>query len=251
MEIPATFIANRNNFCTFAVVKPLKQSSMRIINVKDFEGLYAVSDDGRVFNVRKGIEMKPRERSGYYYVTLKKDGQAKAFSVHELVYNSFNKRAGLWDKRRQYINAIDHINENKKDNRLENLQRVSVRENSARYAENHKDSGLPRGVNYFAQAGKYRARVVINRTRYFLGSYSSAEEAGKAYADAVKAYEEQGILPEKKDRTVKTCHLCGRTKPKSEFYYIQGHGTSWMCKECAKEYARQQRAKAKLNKENT
>ena len=249
MEIPATFIANRNNFCTFAVVNPLKQSSMRIINVKDFEGLYAVSDDGRVFSLKRGIELKPcAGEGGYLHVCLNKNGKRRTKPVHVIVYNSFNKQGFM--KRRTDDLVIDHIDGDKTNNRLDNLRRIRTRENTAR-CDYYNVNGLPRGVHYMKARGKYAASFMVKQERYYLGLFATAEEAGKAYTDAVKAYEEQGILPEKKDRTVKTCHLCGQTKPKSEFYYIQGHGTSWMCKECAKEYARQQRAKAKLNKENT
>ena len=43
---------------------------MRIKAIKGFEDTYAVSDDGRVFNIRSGRELKQKDNKGYFEVTL-------------------------------------------------------------------------------------------------------------------------------------------------------------------------------------
>ena len=43
---------------------------MRIKAIKGYEGTYAVSDDGRVFNIRSGNELKQKNNNGYFTVTL-------------------------------------------------------------------------------------------------------------------------------------------------------------------------------------
>ena len=43
---------------------------MKIKAIKGYEDTYAVSDDGRVFNIRSGNELKQKYNNGYFTVTL-------------------------------------------------------------------------------------------------------------------------------------------------------------------------------------
>ena len=219
---------------------------MRVINIKGYEGLYTVTDDGRVFNVQRGRELKPKVvRGGYFEVQLWKNNKRKYFYVHHLVYNSFHKVG--YDSSEKYEMAIDHINEDRQDNRLENLQKVTYRENTARSQKNRK-AGLPTGITYWAERDKYRARINIKKEYFYLGVFPTAEEAGKAYEDARLAYEEHGIKPQKRDKTKKKCGRCGQTLPREEFYRTRKGAISWMCKKCSCEYAHEQWEKGKAKK---
>lgn len=95
--------------------------------VLGYEGLYEVSDLGRVRSFwysRTGKVLSPGlKNNGYYSVTLSKEGKKKTFSVHGLVYTSFN--GPLPDGM-----TIDHINGDKRDNRLENLQLLTRGDNA-------------------------------------------------------------------------------------------------------------------------
>ena len=218
---------------------------MEIVNVRDFEGLYAVTDEGVIYSLRKGIEVIPTvNKKGYKYVTLHKNGKRRTRPVHCIVYYSFHKNRGL---NRNDNLVIDHIDGNKLNNHLSNLRKITTRENTARA----KETPNGRGVHYFAGLNKYGASIQIDNIRYHLGVFDSAEEASKVYKTALDNYKTNGVLPYKKDRSVKYCARCKQTLPISQFYYIKHHGLSYYCKPCSCEYARIQRRNAAIkNKEH-
>lgn len=104
-------------------------------DIPNFEGLYQVSNKGRVKSVSrmafgkrvKFLEeriMKPTldANAYYYYVKLRKDGRYKKFYVHRLVCMAFL----IKEHEKDYI---DHINTNYLDNRVENLRWCTQKEN--------------------------------------------------------------------------------------------------------------------------
>ena len=58
--------------------------------------------------------------------------------------------------------TIDHINNIKTDNRVENLEVVTARENVSRYNENRVTSSKNRGVCWSKQNQKWHAQIQIN-----------------------------------------------------------------------------------------
>lgn len=90
-------------------------------DVVDYEGLYQVSDLGRVFSVRRNATLKPG-KGRYLIVTLCKDGIKREVSVHRLV-------AGAFCTRRDGATEVNHINENRYDNRAINLEWCTRLEN--------------------------------------------------------------------------------------------------------------------------
>ena len=80
---------------------------------------------------------------------------------------------------------LDHVNGIRHDNRIENLQEVTNRENCNRGRD--KRCALPRGVRRVRD--KYQARILIAGKRLYLGSFGTIEEAANAYRDALKKTE--------------------------------------------------------------
>lgn len=213
---------------------------MKIINVVGYEGLYAVSDEGQVFSLKKGEPLLPSiDKGGYLKVSLNKNGERKTVPIHKIVFYSFNACRKL--KRTDEL-VIDHIDGNKTNNRLENLRKITTRENTSRA----KTNLYGKGVHHFKHLGKFGADITINKVRYHLGVFQTPEEAAAAYQSALDTYNANGTLPFKRDRTVKTCKQCGKTKPIDEFYYIKGHGYQTYCKECQRALSKIYREKAKL-----
>ena len=105
-------------------------------NISGFDGLYQASNFGRVRSmdriVKHGyggtqvIKQKylkfDKTNNGYLRVTLSKDGVTKRYLVHRLVWETFNGEIpeGM---------QINHKSECKTDNRLENLELVTCKEN--------------------------------------------------------------------------------------------------------------------------
>lgn len=76
---------------------------------------------------------------------------------------------------------VDHVNQNKLDNRFENLRHVTKSKN----ALNTNASGT-----YFVKSGKrkkrWTAKVHVNGTSIFLGYFLTEHEARAAYREKVK-----------------------------------------------------------------
>ena len=208
---------------------------MKIKNVVGYEGKYAISEDGRVFNLIRGIEMKQHDIDGYMCVKFRVNNEIKNYRVHRLVYTAFKGR--IIDNL-----VIDHIDGNKKNNNIENLRQLPNRENCNLGIQEKRKDKLPRGVRRFNKDNMFGAEIGIEKERYYLGTFKTPEEASYAYQSALRNWLDNKIKPQKRDRSVKLCKTCGKVKPISDFYYIQGHGYSWYCKDCSKEYSRNRRA---------
>lgn len=97
--------------------------------VRGYFNLYEASNYGRVRSLNYNHTGKTRLLSpgkttgGYLQVVLYKDGKLKGFRVHRLVWEAFN---GPIPEGMQ----INHLSEDKTDNRLENLSLVSAKENN-------------------------------------------------------------------------------------------------------------------------
>lgn len=93
-------------------------------DIPGYEGKYQVSDMGNVKSVYRSIIRKQwQSDSGYMYVGLKQNGKQKQHRVNILVYESFIGPVpeGM---------HINHINEDKTDNRLENLNLMTPKQNA-------------------------------------------------------------------------------------------------------------------------
>ena len=105
-------------------------------DIKGFEGLYQASNLGRVKSLERfrkgknGSLASVKEKilksymlnSGYYIIGLTKQSILKFYYVHRLVWESFNGSIPEGYE-------INHLNEKKFDNRLENLNLMTHREN--------------------------------------------------------------------------------------------------------------------------
>ena len=83
---------------------------------------------------------------------------------------------------------IDHIDRDKKNNRIENLRLATNHENQYnRKLNNNNKSGFT-GVYLDSDTGSWRARIVFNRKLIFLGSFGTKEQAILARKQAELKY---------------------------------------------------------------
>lgn len=95
--------------------------------VVGFEGLYEVSNFGRVRSLKRNttsgkIMTNEVNHKGYCRVTLTKNNKWKHFSVHRLVAEAFIQNP-------QNKSQINHIDGNKSNNSVENLEWCTASEN--------------------------------------------------------------------------------------------------------------------------
>jgi hypothetical protein len=120
---------------------------------------------------------------GYKSVTVQIKGlNRKSFEIHQLVAAAFLNYK--WNGK---AFVVDHIDNNKLNNNLDNLQIVSFRENTSKDKWRTKKSGLPLGVSWCKSRNKYKAAIYFNSVHYNLGRYNTIEEAEKAYQNKLKS----------------------------------------------------------------
>lgn len=103
---------------------------------------------------------------GYRVITV----NYKSYKAHRLVY--------LMHK--GYLpRTLDHINNNRSDNRIENLRAVSAGQNQHNRKINSNNKSGYKGVAWFARDRKWSARVNLENKPVFLGYYNTPEEADK------------------------------------------------------------------------
>lgn len=104
---------------------------------KKIEGYddYMISNFGEVKSLKYGkehIKIPQKDRKGkYLLVMLSKKGHIKNMLVHRLVANAFVEKI-------EGKNEVNHINCNTQDNRAENLEWVTKKENQKHAYANHR-----------------------------------------------------------------------------------------------------------------
>ena len=102
--------------------------------VVGFEEHYLVSDSGQVWSLRRHRALKSKiDRYGYEVVVLSVKGVPTHRTVHRLVAQAFIPNP-------QNLPAVNHINEIKTDNRVINLEWVSVADNDNHGTRNERMS---------------------------------------------------------------------------------------------------------------
>ena len=92
-------------------------------DIKDYEGLYQVSNLGRVKRITTGRVLKPlKHANGYLMVKLSKNSIVYTKTVHRLVAEAFIPNP-------EHKSEINHIDENKTNNNVSNLEWMTRKEN--------------------------------------------------------------------------------------------------------------------------
>lgn len=85
------------------------------VAIPGYEGFYEVDINGNVFSMRTDKFLKPYEKNGYLAVNLYKNGKVKHFYIHRLVARAFIPN-------REGKREVNHLDCNKKNNSIENLE---------------------------------------------------------------------------------------------------------------------------------
>lgn len=148
--------------------------------IKGFKGYYQVSNLGRVRSLKfNKIKMLKNGLSGkgYVGVTLSIDAKIKKQYTHRLVAEAFVKKP-----KSHHDLIVDHINGITTDNRAENLQWLSYRNNflKGKGVNDNKEVGVNPTMN-----GYFVSSINIKYNKIHLGCHKSdTKYLGKLYKKA-------------------------------------------------------------------
>lgn len=171
-------------------------------DVPYYEGLYKISDLGRVkslsrlrrsgkgYFISKPMILKQSKSSHYLSVRLFNDTY-KVDSIHKFMAIAFLNHIPCGFKL-----VVDHINNNHLDNRLQNLQIITSRNNSSKNKVNRKC----KYTGVVNSGEKFRAFIYNNGKTMSLGTFKTQEEASLYYKNAVKSIENGDKIVVKKSK---------------------------------------------------
>jgi hypothetical protein len=153
-------------------------------DIPEYEEYYLVSNLGRVKSIGYGEEKYLRFclSNGYYMVNLYKDKKCTTKRVHQLVAEVFLGHVPCG-----YDIVVNHINFDRLDNRVLNLELITARENTNQ--KHLKSSSKYVGVCWNKNNNKWVSTIYFNGENKHLGCFNCELAAAKAYQDALKSIE--------------------------------------------------------------
>lgn len=138
-------------------------------DIKGYEGLYQVSNEGKVKSLKRKIILKQQTiKCGYLRVNLWKNGKCKHKIVSVLVYETF---IGDIPENMQ----VNHIDENKSNNKIENLNLLTSQDNNNWGTRNERS----RQSQINDKKKSKKVKVYKYPSMEFIGIFPSRKEIGR------------------------------------------------------------------------
>lgn len=163
--------------------------------IKGYEGLYEVSNLGNVKSLGREIKLKNggayrkpikilkqnTDKYGYKYVILRSlDGKAKTLKVHRLVAFAFIENENNYQQ-------VNHMDENKANNNMKNLEWCTAEYNSGYGTRNQRISHSHIGIGKGKKLSEETRRKMSESHKLILGRPVS-EESRKKVSESLKKY---------------------------------------------------------------
>lgn len=166
-------------FCEFDLIEKTEQWK----DVPNYEGIYQVSDLGRVksLNYRRSKKSKILKQgfsthkyllAGFY------NGKLKTFKIHQLVAIAFLNHKPCGHKL-----VVNHKDFNRSNNYVKNLEIITNRENSN--LKHIPSTSQYVGVCWDKKIKRWRSSIVINNKYKYLGVFISEIDAHNTYQNAL------------------------------------------------------------------
>lgn len=157
--------------------------------IEGYDEAYRVSNLGRVQSCKKRgrvgknnvwRELRLKKDKGYLRCALFKNSLPKKIQVHILVLNAFSVNINNHPQ-------VNHIDGNRSNNKLENLEWVSRRENQTHRHLLHNLTKIV-GVTFNKRDKMFYSKITISGKAKYLGCFKTSDEAHAAYIKALQDY---------------------------------------------------------------
>jgi len=147
-------------------------------DIKGYEGAYQVSNYGRVRSVdrivhsknkyfQKGIELKKHSAGRYDFVCVSKNNKTKRLYLHRLVAEHFNENPNNY-------NVVNHKDEDKTNNRADNLEWCTSKYN-ANYGSRNKKIAMSKSKKVAMIKDGVVLRVFVSQAEARREGFSQAQ----------------------------------------------------------------------------
>jgi hypothetical protein len=152
-------------------------------NIKGFDGLYSIDEDGKVYSHISNKYLKPalnrNENRGLLFVVLVKEKKNHIKYIHKLVAENYLEHVPCG-----YEVVVDHIDNNKLNNNVNNLQLISNRLNLSKDKKNKTSKYT--GVSWNKQKSKWVSQISIGMKKIYLGQFDCELSAYHAYTNKLR-----------------------------------------------------------------
>lgn len=154
----------------------------KFVDIKgiEYHDNYEINRNGQIrHKINKDILKSHLDKDGYPTFSMSKNGMTKQYRIHRLMALTFiNNPDNKTD--------VNHIDGNRTNYNINNLEWVSRSENNYKSATSRSNKTGYKGVFYNKENKCYCAYITINKKRTYIGNtFETAEEANNAR----KAYE--------------------------------------------------------------
>lgn len=176
----------------------LKIKEELFVDIKGYDGRYKIGNKGTVIGVSRSNDNRYKDKqwilkqyedkNGYMYVTLQKDENRKTIKVHRLVAENFLENP-------DNLPQINHIDGNKKNNNVNNLEFCTAKHNMSEAVriglfDKCKDTQRKNAIKN--NLGKYH--ILGNEaTKKKIGQYDKNNNLIKIYESISEASRQTGI----------------------------------------------------------
>lgn len=140
-----------------------------MLPIKDFEQLYFITEDGKVWSVKSNRFLTNQiGKNGYLYIDLNKNGTRTRKYIHRLVAEAFLPNPNN-------LPQVNHIDENKNNNNVNNLEWISIKDNVNYGTRTERAEQRKKEVN----ANMKQIAMCNKQTHEIIKTYKSLTEASK------------------------------------------------------------------------
>ena len=151
-----------------------------MITQNELKELLEYDKDSGIFTYKKDLKMHKKfsiagwkDLHGYLNIMI----NGKYYKMHRLAW--------LYIYGELPSMALDHINNVRDDNKIENLRLATAKQNPQNLKSAHKDNSTGYlGVYFRKDRNKYSSQICVDGIKKTLGCFNTAEDAYEAYINA-------------------------------------------------------------------